>query len=206
MAQQPRATSFAHLVAPGAPKATKAEDDDAKKAEEKEVKQAEDEGDDEDAKKAEEPDDKEKGKKARKAKKAKREDEDEDGDNDENEEGDDDDDREEMQTSHASRAARLRERARCAAIFSDPAAAHNPALAAQLAFGTSLPRSEAVAVLRAGGAGAKSSRLADRMAGVTIPPVGADAPAAAGKTGPEAIAAGIVKLYEQARGLTPAKK
>ena len=46
-------------------------------------------------------------------------------------------------------AARSRERARCAAIFASPAAGRNPVLAANLAFGTSLPRGTALTLLAA---------------------------------------------------------
>lgn len=68
----------------------------------------------------------------------------------------------------AARAARARERARCAAIFGDKAAGLNPALAASIAFGTALPRSQALNVLRNGAAAAQPREpgLSDRMAGM----------------------------------------
>lgn len=49
-------------------------------------------------------------------------------------------------------SARARERGRCAAIFSSSFAASNPAAAAEIAFGTSLPRSAAVRLLSTMGA------------------------------------------------------
>ena len=64
---------------------------------------------------------------------------------DEKDEKDDDDEK----GSASALAARSRERARCAAIFSSPAAARNPVLAANLAFSTSLSRKESLALLEA---------------------------------------------------------
>jgi hypothetical protein len=60
----------------------------------------------------------------------------------------DDDDKTEMNGKGAASAARGRERARCAAIFASPHAAANVALAASLAFETTLTRKEALAVLQ----------------------------------------------------------
>jgi len=82
--------------------------------------------------------------------------------------GDDDDefDAEDEEDDPKAKAARKRERARCAAIFGSSAAATRPDLAAHLAFNTSLPRREAVSLLREAAKGdAKASRgLASRMA------------------------------------------
>ena len=60
---------------------------------------------------------------------------------------DEDDDDEKGDAS--ALAARSRERARCAAIFASPAAARNPVLAANLAFGTNLSRQMSLALLQA---------------------------------------------------------
>ncbi len=90
--------------------------------------------------------------------------ENEEGENEEDEEGDDDSDgKEAAETAERSvRAARLRERARCAAIFGAKEAARNPMLAAHLAFETSLTRSQAIATLTHGakGVGGLASRMA----------------------------------------------
>jgi hypothetical protein len=199
-------TSFAHLVglraAPPPPAAAaKAEDDEDMK---KDRYEEDDNGDD----KGEAAEEKEvKGGKAKKGKKAKKDREEEnedDPDDDEDEEGDDDGDDEEMSANAEARAPRLRERARCAAIFADPAAAQNPALAAQLAFGTSLPRSQAIRVLRAGGVPAGKSGLAERMARAPTPPVGPNDPPT-DRSSPKAIADGVIAAYEQARGLVRTK-
>lgn len=57
------------------------------------------------------------------------------------------DDDDEMRGNSAAAAARRRERARCASIFASKFAAKNPALAANLAFNTSMTRKEALVVL-----------------------------------------------------------
>lgn len=64
------------------------------------------------------------------------------------EDGDDDSDKED-EKDDAKASARARERGRCAAIFMSPSAAVNPAAAAELAFGTNLPRSKAIGILDA---------------------------------------------------------
>lgn len=75
--------------------------------------------------------------------------------------GDDDEgDEKEMAGDSAAARARARERGRCAAIFADPAAGRNPALAAHLAFETSLSRKAARAALAQGGGGGLGQRLA----------------------------------------------
>ncbi|WP_428492155.1 hypothetical protein [Rhodopila sp.] len=135
---------------------------------------ADDKGDDTDAKKA---------KRARA-----------DDDMDDDEEGDDGSDGAEMKKKSA-RSARLRERARCAAIFADASAGKNPALAATVAFTTDLPRSQALAVLRAGGlavapAAPRKPTLDERMAAVRSPIAGAGD--VANPTGVQGLAAQII--------------
>lgn len=209
------ASKFAHLL--GRSKAAKADDDQDDKSKSKRAEDEDEEkgdGDDEgdgpkDGKKSkaakaedgddekdgeeDEGDDEDKKSKDAKSKGAKAEDDDE--------EGDDDSDGADMRKKGAS-SARLRERARCSAIFSDAAAGKNPALAAQLAFGTDLPRSQAVAVLRAGGLAVTARRpsLDDRMAKVTTPVVGASDPAPGPSSGSQSLAAQIVAAGQKARG------
>lgn len=98
-----------------------------------------------------------KGKRGRKAKRARAQD-------DEGDESDDDDDETEMRGHSEAASARRREQARCAAIFASKAAAFNPALAANLAFRTRLPRSEAVAMLEASPPAVVSGPANDRAA------------------------------------------
>ncbi|GBR03160.1 hypothetical protein [Gluconobacter cerinus] len=109
----------------------------------------------------------EKAKKAKKAKKSQRA---EDDDNDDadgqddvaEDEGDDETDAEDEDDDEKA-SARARERGRGAAIFSAPGAAANPALAAQLAFTTNLPRRKAISILNgsmASGSGAPARAAA----------------------------------------------
>ena len=101
-------------------------------------------------------DDAKRGKKGKKGKRAEGDNPEDDTDNGENAEGSDDDD-EDDEADPKARAIRMRERGRCAAIFRSAAAGRNPAAAAELAFSTSLPRSQAVRVLRATAPAASSS-------------------------------------------------
>ncbi|MFZ2872762.1 hypothetical protein [Zavarzinia sp.] len=78
-------------------------------------------------------------------------------------------DDEEMAGEGASARARQRERSRCAAIFADPAAGKNPALAAHLAFGTTLNRKAALKSLRLG---AQGGGLGQRLASAINPDLG----------------------------------
>ncbi len=222
------ASSFAHLLG-RAPKAAKAADKDkdptcADDDLDDEKGDGDDEGDgpkdgkkskraespekDEETDEREERDEEESGdaKKSKKAKGKRAEADDDEGDDgesgDDDEEGDDGSDGADMRKKSA-RAARLRERARCSAIFKDAAAGKNPALAAQLAFGTSLPRSEAISVLRAGGLAVASSprrpTLDERMAAVKVPSVGAG-DAGRPASGAQSVAQQIIAAGKRARG------
>lgn len=149
--------SFAHLVGVGggSVRASKSEEDEkenpaerdhedgnvkkSKRAEEEDDKREEMEEDDPEKEASEhEEDDNDEVPKTRKAK----------SEEDDEEAEDDDDDLDiEMRGNSREARARRREQSRCAAIFSSKAAARNPELAANLAFKTRLPRSEALAVL-----------------------------------------------------------
>ncbi|MDD2794370.1 hypothetical protein [Acidocella sp.] len=115
------------------------------------------------------------------------------GDDDE---GDDTSDNREMKPKSKARAARLRERARCAAIFRDKSASTNVALACELAFNTSLSRSAAVAALRS--AGTARGRLGQMMHGV-VPPVNAGAAAGPAPGSADALVAQIMNAGKSAR-------
>jgi hypothetical protein len=156
------ALSFAHLAGIGSMKGKKTadvdDDDDAKKGDrasgdQDDDKTDKDDGQDKDDKSAkgtkaagddnqdddkDDDTDKDKSKKSGKAKGASAEDDDVDAEDDEDE----------MHGKSASASARRRERARCAAIFGSRHAAHNPVLAANLAFNTSMTRQQAMDVLR----------------------------------------------------------
>lgn len=161
------ALSFAHLGGIGRGKASKAaaEDEEDKKdekaeAEDDEEKKKDDEsaeGEDDDAKAEDDkPDEKDDDKKDAKAKA---------------EDDDEEDKDEEMRGKSAAAQARLREQARCAAIFASPAAARNPVLAANLAFKGRMPRREAIALLEGTPAPAAASH---QSRAARNPQVGAD--------------------------------
>jgi hypothetical protein len=193
---------FAHFL--GRPAAAKADDNkekdtDAQRAEDETPDDEKDKDDKdkaakpgaEDDKPAEDKDgedkDKAKGKKAG----ADGGDDGEDGDED----GDDESDGGDMRRKGA-RSARLRERNRCRAIFNDPSAAANPALACALAFDSDMPRSQAINALRAAGTGpapqaSRRTSLDERMSRVKTPAVGSgDVPRGAASIADQVIAAG----------------
>lgn len=197
------ALGFAHLLGLPAAAAARVEDDDKKKD------TGADEGDDDaDAARAAEGDsDDDKDEKNGKASKAaKAEDDKDEGDGDDEkkdgkkaakaDDGDDSDD------DSKQKAARTSERARCAAIFASPAAGIRPDMAAHLAFNTGMSSKAAVDMLGVAAAGgAPASRgLASRMANVSIPNVGAGAPAGKATTGATGIANMIVEAGKKRRG------
>ncbi|MBO1325306.1 hypothetical protein K2X14_07730 [Acetobacter sp. TBRC 12305] len=150
---------FAHLAG-GVRAATDDTNEDPK---DKDKTSGEDGGDGE----GEEPeDDAKRGKKGKNGKTAEGDSPEDDADNGENAEGTDDDD-EDDEADPKARAIRMRERGRCAAIFRSAAAGRNPAAAAELAFGTSLPRSQAVRVLRATAPAADAGQPAQADTGYT---------------------------------------
>lgn len=167
MSKLPRvagALSFAHLFGIGPMRGKKARAEDEEDEREKGSRAEDDQDDDED----EESD--KTDKKSRKAKRAKAgedagddegDDEDQDEEDDQKDKGkkskrakaDDDDadaedDDEEMHGKSAAAGARRRERARCAEIFGSRYASRNPVLAANLAFNTTMTRTQAINVLR----------------------------------------------------------
>lgn len=201
------ASRYAHLAALIPQRAARAEDDDQEPKDAKRSRAADDEEDDDaepkgkKSKRAEDPDQyPDEDDSEPKGKKSKAADDDDDADDDdepksrkarraEDDEDDtsaeDDDDKEEMTGKSAVAKARSRERARCKAIFSHPVAAQNVALAASLAFDTTMTRKEAVAVLKGqqgqGGArdyrGDRSRRNPDLGPGAESAPTGKQAQA-----------------------------
>lgn len=182
------AVPFAHLL--GLSKA------DAKSKAEEDEKKVDDDEERDDAPNAEAPEDDMKGEEPKeddpKAETPKEKDEE-----DPDEDGDDDSDGADMAKGSKARSARMRERARCAAIFADAAAADNPALAAVLAFQTDMTRGQAIQALRAGAATRQQPKrsLHERMASVKVPEVGAG-----GEAPQLSLAQRIVAAAEKARG------
>lgn len=158
-----RGLSFAHLVGIST-RAARAESEDDER------KQREGEADDDYAKRMEEKDKEEeearKAEQERKDEEAKAEEErkkEEEararGEKDDDTDPDAEDDDEEMRGKSAVARARLREQARCAAIFASKAAARNPMLAANLAFKTRMTRAEAIATLEGAPAPASAAHV-----------------------------------------------
>lgn len=214
------ASRFAHLVGGrSAPKAgkSKAEEDEKKDKDAQVAAKAEqDEKDKEAAAKAEDKkrdDETDEEWEARKAKKAgSKKAEGDESDEEMRAESEEDDSDDEMRGKSAAAQARTRENARCAAIFADPAAASNLPLAASLAFGTRMPRAEAIDVLRGAAANAPAEAadarparrsLAQRHAAdEDVPVVQPDAAASRAKPdSPEARAAACFASADKARGL-----
>jgi hypothetical protein len=175
-----------------------AEKEDEKQATtDKDNEHAEDKGDDEemagdDLPESDDGDEDDEGdKKGKKVKKARAEDK-------KDEEDEEDDDRNtEMSGRSPLAQARLRERSRCAAIFSSRAAAKNPVLAANLAFKTNLSRAAAIDVLEGTpvGAPAHMGRAARN------PNVGSGA--AGSVTSQQAVSASWDRAFATATGARP---
>lgn len=171
-----KTSRFAHLF--GTPRAAtddEDEDQNARRAEGEDPEDGEDEGGEDDPP----PRKSRKSKKAKKAGKAKKAED--DGEDAGDDAGDDDADAEDEDDEEKA-SARARERGRCAAIFSDPAAALNPVAAAELAFNTNMPRSAAINLLRVTASAMPQapaqpsspsaiSRLDERMASSRVQPV-----------------------------------
>ena len=119
-----------------------------------------------------------------------------DTDQESEDEWDDEKEEGEMRASSLAGRARARERDRCAAIFAEPAAALNPAMAAELAFNQTMPASKAIALLRTGTTAQpqRGGNLAQRMAATPTPAIG-DAPQA--EAGPQDAKAAARNLATQ---------
>ena len=106
----------------------------------------------------------------------------------EQEEAEDEEDDEDEKDAK-KKAARMRERARCMAIFASPAAGVRPDLAAHFAFATNLNRRDAVATLevaaQGGAAPQRKSGLGDRMSRHANPDLGRDPPGGNGNREPK---------------------
>nr|WP_264662409.1 hypothetical protein [Azospirillum canadense] len=98
----------------------------------------------------------------------------------------------------ATARARQEERARCSAIFADPAAGGRVAMAATLAFTTDLSAEQAIAVLKTAPAASSpapapaGNPFATAMGAIGNPNVGADKPGEGGDD-PKALVAQILK-------------
>lgn len=191
------AAPFAHLLGLGRASAAKAEQTEQDREDEREGEEdrdreeataAETEGEEDREEENERPD-------ARGARAAS-------GDESEGEDAEEDEDEEE---GGEARAARLAERARCKAIFASPAAAGQPHVAAELAFGTNLSAKQAISLMKATAATAPKSyraSLDQRMSAHRVPSVGGGPAAKAPASGqPGSAAAAALAAYKKARGI-----
>lgn len=189
------ASPFAHLLGLGRASAkSKAETEEDRKEDERDEKEAaaaETEGEED----RREEDEKPEGKKAAGKKAAA-----------ETEGDDDEEDEEEMRGKSAAADARRRERARCEAIFASSAAAGQPHVAAQLAFGTTMGAKAAIKLmetttLNAAAPAPKRSSLDERMAAHRTPVIGSGPAAAKPAAGqPGSAAASAIAAYRKALG------
>ncbi len=186
--------NFAHLLG-RAPSASAQDDDDKEKSKKAKARKAEDDSDDEEAEEdddidAEEDDDDDEAEddkeKSRKGKKARVE--------------EDDDDDEKDDENRDVKKGRKAERHRCAAIFASDHAAGRPALAASLAFNTTMSAKSAIAVLAGSGLETSAGRVSldARMQHIPNVKIGADAEQS-GKSA-SALVNKAASLYNQAAG------
>lgn len=184
------ALPFAHLLGLG-PSGARADDcDDEEKDDDS--KQRDGESDDEYAKRMEDEERKQRDDESDEEYAKRMEESDADADD-----GDDT----ETEKEHA---ARVKERARCAAIFGAASAGTRPDVAAHLAFSTGMAAAEAIKMLNsfAGGGPAAARSLSSRMARVQTknPGAGAAPGAAAGGNSAAAVAAQIIAAGKKRRG------
>lgn len=204
--------SFAHLIS--------GRGVSAKKAKEEENDHEEDDCPSEKKAEKDEPkDDKEDGKKSKKASKKKADDyddeegmsaEDKESEDDEEEHDEDDVGEDEKKEKEKNKKAKKRASAegfdaatiaRCESIFLSQHAAGRPDVAAKLAFHTGLSADEAIDVMASLPPVYKGSRLADKMAKVIIPDVGAsDGNSSASADPKKNLAASIIGAYNKANG------
>ena len=171
-------STFAHLLGlgganAGRPKAEETEDERTKREEQEreDAKKAGKEGGRQKAEGDGKPDDQGEGESDEDYKERKKR---------EQEEAEDDED-EDDEKDVKKKAVRMRERARCAAIFASPAAGVRPDLAAHFAFATNLSRRDAVSTLAVAAQGGAAPQLrkpglSDRMGRQANPDLGRDPP------------------------------
>lgn len=201
------ALSFAHLTGVGR-SAKASENDPPEDDDKKNAKGAKADGEDDDEDK-DPPEDKKEGK--GKASKADADtdtgdDDDDDGEEDEDDKptskASDDDSDEEMRGKSPAAAARRRERARCAAIFASPAAGRNPALAASLAFNTTMTRAEAITVLESTPGTGANAQAASQARADRNPRIGGGG--ARSSTTEQAVSTGWDRAFAKATGKSTA--
>ncbi len=186
--------NFNHLL--GRASASEDDNDDNKEKSKKAKSRAEeDDKDKEDAEDDDQDDNKDDDKKDGKKAKSRADDSDDDDDDADAEEEDDDDD-----DKDKKKDAKKAERDRCAKIFASEYAAGRPALAASLAFNTSLSAKAAIAVLAGAGVEAPAGRksLDERMQQVKSVKIGPDG-SPEGKSA-SALVNKMASLYNQASG------
>lgn len=195
------ASSFAHLLGLG----PRAEADDDKRKEEGNASAARAEDDDDKKRNDESEEDYAKRMEEKKAKKKAEEDKQRE---EEARRAESEDDDAEMRGNSPDASARRRERERCKTIFAAAFASAAPELrqavatAGALAFDTTLPRREAVALLSAMPApsAGKHPSLAQRMRGEQIPEAGHEAETSAPADSSKALAQQIIAAGRKARG------